>query len=174
MNGVLFAGLLRVARRIKRSLITPVRPSGPSFEAAYNNDFSHRQQKILITWVIRTTRRERQEEVPLASFDSFPPVECDLKYSRERERKIEKKLQSQTDRPKKPEEQLTQITIKQNAFLATVLLFFAKRKMCLSVIKNLTWLHFYDTQHTTKIEVVKKVRKLFLWYPAHDKNISTR
>ncbi len=36
--------------------------------------------------VIRTTRRERQEEVPLASFDSFPPVECDLKYSRERER----------------------------------------------------------------------------------------
>ena len=46
MNGVLFAGLLRVARRIKRSLITPVRPSGPSFEAAHNNDFSHRQKNL--------------------------------------------------------------------------------------------------------------------------------
>ena len=45
MNDVLFAGLLRVARRIKRSLITPVRPSGPSFEAAHNND-SHRQQNL--------------------------------------------------------------------------------------------------------------------------------
>ncbi len=67
-------------------------------------------------------------------FFSFPPRGVRSEIF---EREIEIFFQSQTDRPKKPEEQLTQITIKQNAFLATVLLFFAKRKMCLSVIKNL-------------------------------------
>ena len=56
------------------------------------------EQKTSITRVIRTTRRERQEEVPLVSFDSFPPVERDLKIFEkiEAEKYIYK---SQTDRP---------------------------------------------------------------------------
>ena len=73
------------------NLPSGVRPFGPSFGMAHSNDIFHRRtKKTSITRVIRTTRRERQEEVPLVSFDSFPPVERDLKYSRERERLREK------------------------------------------------------------------------------------
>jgi hypothetical protein len=55
------------------------------------------EQKTTITRVIRTTRRERQEEVPLVSFDGFPPVERDLIYSR-KIGIVKKKLQM-SDRP---------------------------------------------------------------------------
>jgi hypothetical protein len=57
------------------------------------------EQKTSITRVTRTTRRERQEEVTLVSFDSFPTMEDDLKYSRKID--IEKKYiyKSQTNWP---------------------------------------------------------------------------
>ncbi len=47
MNGVIFAGLFRFARQIKRSLMLPVRPTGPSFEMTHSNIsyFSRRQKK---------------------------------------------------------------------------------------------------------------------------------